>query len=128
MSAIKSCKSTFGKITKYSQTLDLPSSVSAPAAISFRPVSETSADQGKSRVVQVSLRVAAQAIFFLAKNNDGFVERDAKIAAKEYDIAEAGRISLPVVGVESTDSIYVRSTGAGVADGLSHTLIEGDTL
>lgn len=118
MGIIQSCTSTVGKMLSNQKVANLPSSASAPYEILFRLPNNS-----LNRVAQISIRVLATCQFTVAVDQ---AEALTRFANGDYDILDTGRTNLPVVGIQAKN-LYVRSLAGGVNNGLSYTLIEGDT-
>jgi hypothetical protein len=112
MSRINDARGTFGKV-KAHKYLDLPASSSDPVEIDF-------SDSAYDCCAQLSLRVEQKSFFVFS---DSVANAVAAITAKNADIADAGRIALPIVG--ETNNLYVRRyDGDAVTDGLSYSFVE----
>jgi hypothetical protein len=110
---LSSCKSTFGTLTKFQATIDLPASGGTPAYIDLHPT-------GGDSLAQLALEVRGEFYWTYADDSTEAATRLSSDATR--DKRSAGPLELPVVGNTGVVGIIGTAVGA-VTDGISYSFV-----
>jgi len=116
MGKIEVSRATLGRLTETQATVDLVSSVTAPVEIDLYPT-------GGDRYVQLSIYVAGEFYYTVSTTASLALTRIGSDTTRR--LLPAGFYGFPCVG-NSTEKVYLRSSGAAVTDGISYEFVEGD--